>query len=109
MPQAPITTMLSVVLIPAMLPPQFFAGDENAHLDALYAALPLSRRQVVSGRYCTLLTRCLGGALCGVPLTLLSMAMRRDFEWVSALSAALAVPGLIAALLISLELPPDVA
>ncbi len=51
---------------------RFFDVDQSAHLDALYCALPISRRQVVSGRYLTLL---LGSAITTAVGTVLTAAL----------------------------------
>ncbi len=64
---------MAVAVLPLMLPMLFFAEDQRSHLDTLYGALPLTRRQVVTGRYASLMLWSLGAATLG-PVVAIAVA-----------------------------------
>lgn len=67
---APTPAMMVAVFLfaAAILAVDPFRSDERANLDALYATLPLSRHQVVAGRYLTTLVILAVSALTGLTL-----------------------------------------
>ncbi|MBN1170939.1 MAG: ABC-2 transporter permease, partial [Micromonosporaceae bacterium] len=62
----PLAVFPALMVMGAMFPSYPFSLDERAHLDALYATLPVSRTVVVLGRYVTLLIMFAGVVLAGL-------------------------------------------
>lgn len=78
-----------------------FSISENAHLESLYATLPISRRQVVIARYAVVLGIVVGLGLAGVVFDAVAAVIRHQ-NWspvssLAFLAASIAVAGLVVA------------
>lgn len=92
----PAAAALALVLGPQYL----FGNDERGRLDTLYAVLGIPRRQVVTGRYATillLLVAFTAVALVVAPVT--AVIVGADFDWQVAMALAAGSAGVVGVLL----------
>ncbi|WP_043536315.1 ABC-2 transporter permease [Actinomyces polynesiensis] len=71
----PLSLLAACLSLTLFMPMYFFAMDEAAHLDTLYAALPLRRREVVLGRHLSVLVLLVTQVALGLVMVLLVSAV----------------------------------
>ena len=97
-----VAAFLEVIAL--MLPMSAFAFDEQAHWDRYAAALPLSRRDIVTARYCFTMLVLLCAAAFGAAMCVV-VSFSGDWDAVWECGSSIAVTLLLGTLALSVAMP----